>query len=73
MLAALTYSSLSDGRRTAEPVDLDPGFISLVTAAIRYLRQRRADAAEAHAATLIAANGGRLTDSIERRIASSAF
>jgi hypothetical protein len=71
MLAAITYSGLSSQRSPAVPVDLDPGFITLVASLIRFVRERRASAAEAHAASMIEAAGGRLTDSVERRIGQS--
>jgi hypothetical protein len=71
MLAAITYSDLSSQRGPVETADLDPGFITLMASVIRFVRQRRAAAADAHAANLIEASGGRLTDSVERRIAQS--
>lgn len=71
MLAAITYSGLSSQRGPAETADLDPGFITLMASVIRFVRQRRASAADARAASLIEAAGGRLTDSVERQIGQS--
>lgn len=71
MLAAITYSGLGAPRLHAEPVDLDPGFITLIASVVRFARQRRVGLAEARAAALIEASGGRLTDSVERQIGQS--
>ena len=71
MLAALTYSGLSSQNEANRPSDLDPGFISLVAAFIRFMRHRVAMSGDNHAAALIEATGGRLTESVERQIERS--
>jgi hypothetical protein len=72
MLAALTYPGL--GRPdVAEPVELDPGFITLVTRMVQALLRHRQAAAEGDAAAFIEANGGHLTDKLERQVVSFFF
>jgi hypothetical protein len=71
MLAALTYSGLSSQKEANRPTDLDPGFITLVSALIRFVRHRVASAGDNRAAAMIEASGGRLTDSVERQIERS--
>jgi hypothetical protein len=73
MLAALTYSGLSTGPTEAEPIEFDPGLISLLRRLALFVRERLSDAADADAAALISASGGRLTDQIERQIGSRFF
>ena len=68
MLAALTYPGLSSSQAQAEPIEFDPGIFSLVAAIVRFARDLGTTSAEADAARLIEASGGRLTDGVERQI-----